>query len=55
MDLLIGMAVSVLLDTVKNKQKREALKRTFAKVVRTIITYYGDDAEFRTLAGLPGE
>jgi len=52
MDFWIPIALSVLLEAVKSPSKRVALKRQFAKVVRTVVTYYGDDAEFRELAGL---
>jgi len=54
-DFYIVIALAVLLRAVKNKQRREALKREFAKLVRSVITAYGDDAEFRELAGLTEE
>ena len=46
MDLLFGMAVSVLLETVKNPSKRLALKRAFVKVYRAIGLAYASDREF---------
>ena len=46
MDLLFGMAVSVLLETVKNPSKRNSLRKVFVKVYRAIGLAYASDREF---------
>ena len=55
MDFYFTIGLAVLLETVKSAKKRAELKKQFAKVVRTIITQYGNDAEFRVMAGLTQE
>ncbi len=45
-DLLIQMAVSILLSTVKNPEKRAELKRAMLKVRNQINLAYQDDPDF---------
>jgi hypothetical protein len=45
-DLLIQMAVSILLSTIKNPEKRAELKRAMLKVRNTINMAYADDPDF---------
>jgi recombination DNA repair RAD52 pathway protein len=49
MELLITMAFAVLLETVKNTGKRDALRRAFAKMYNAIGNAYKLDKEFWAL------
>lgn len=50
MNFFLGMAISVLLSTlkeiVKNKEKKAEMKKAMLKVSRAINTVYGDDPDF---------
>lgn len=45
-DLLISMAASVILSTVKNKAKRTKLKAVMLKLYKTIGSMYAGDPDF---------
>jgi hypothetical protein len=45
-DLYVSMAVSVLLSTIKNPDKKAKLKTVFLKVYQTIKTVYAGDPDF---------
>lgn len=52
-DMLIQMAVTVVLQSVKNPAKKQQLKKALAKVYNVIGNTYAGDAEFNTLVGRP--
>ena len=50
-ELIIAMATSVILATVKNPEKKSKLKKAMAKIYTTIGNTYFSDPEFQALTG----
>jgi len=50
-ELIIAMATSVILATVKNPEKKTKLKKAMAKIYTTIGNTYFGDPEFQALTG----
>jgi hypothetical protein len=50
-ELIITMATSVILATVKNPEKKAKLKKAMAKIYTTIGKTYFGDPEFQALTG----
>ena len=50
-ELIISMATSVILATVKNPEKKTKLKKAMAKIYTTIGNTYFGDPEFQALTG----
>jgi hypothetical protein len=50
-ELIISMATSVILATVKSPEKKVKLKKAMAKVYKTIGNTYFGDPEFQALTG----
>ena len=46
-DMLIAMAVTTLLQAIKNPKKKEQLKKALLKVRNTINAVYSDDPDFQ--------
>jgi hypothetical protein len=50
-ELLIAMATSIILASVKNPEKKTKLTKAMAKIYKTIGTAYLGDPEFQALTG----
>ena len=50
-ELIVSMATSVILASVKNPEKKSKLKKAMAKIYTTIGNTYLGDAEFQALTG----
>jgi hypothetical protein len=50
-ELIIAMATSIILASVKNPEKKAKLKKAMAKIYKTIGTTYFGDPEFQALTG----
>ena len=50
-ELIIAMATSIILATVKNPEKKTKLKKAMAKIYKTIGNTYFGDPEFQQLTG----
>jgi uncharacterized membrane protein len=50
-ELLIAMATSVILSTVKNPAKKASLKKAMLKIYKTIGTVYAGDPDFQAVTG----
>ena len=50
-ELIISMATSVILATVKNPEKKTKLKKAMAKIYTTIGNTFSGDPEFQALTG----
>ena len=50
-ELIIAMATSIILASVKNPEKKAKLKKGMAKIYKTIGAAYFGDAEFQALTG----
>ena len=48
-DLIIAMATTIVLSTIKNPAKKTKIKKAMAKIVRSILGAYAGDAEFQQL------
>ena len=49
-ELIIGMAMSVILSSVKNPSKKASLKKAMLKVYKTIGTVYAGDPDFQAVS-----
>ncbi len=54
-NLIIAMATSVILATVKNPAKKAALKKVMLKLYTTIGTMYAGDPDFQAASGAGGD
>jgi hypothetical protein len=50
-ELIISMATSAILATVKQPEKKTKLKKAMAKIYTTISNTYSGDPEFQALTG----
>jgi hypothetical protein len=50
-EMIISMATSVILSTVKSPEKKAKLRKVMAKVYKTIGNTYVGDPEFQALTG----
>lgn len=50
-NLIIAMATSVILASVKNTKKQSSLRKAMAKIYNTIGAAYLNDSEFQKLTG----
>ena len=50
-ELIIAMATSIILASVKNPEKKAKLKKAMAKIYTTIGNTYSGDPEFQALTG----
>jgi hypothetical protein len=50
-ELIIAMATSVILASVKNPAKKATLKKAMLKIYTTIGTMYAGDPDFQALSG----
>ena len=50
-ELIVSMATSVILASVKNPEKKSKLKKAMAKIYTTIGNTYFGDPEFQALTG----
>jgi len=50
-EFIIGMAMSVILSSVKNPTKKASLKKAMLKIYKTIGMVYASDPDFQALSG----
>jgi hypothetical protein len=50
-ELMIAMATSVILASIKNPAKKAALKKAMLKIYKTIGTVYAGDPDFQAVSG----
>lgn len=51
MEYLLPMALSILLESIKNPTKAQALKRQMAKLYKAIVMTYAGDVAFWSMTG----
>ncbi len=53
-EIIIAMATSVILSSVKNPSKKASLKKAMLKIYKTIGTVYAGDPDFQAFSATSG-